>query len=74
MSHPKYKLTFLPLFEEDLKKITDYISTQLKNPDAALKFIDEVEKAINKRLENPFAFAPYQSSRNRPYPYFRIIE
>jgi len=27
----KYKLRFLPLFEEDLNRIVDYISLQLEN-------------------------------------------
>ena len=72
MNRQKYKLSFLPLFEEDLDEITDYISNHLQNPNAALRLIDDIEIAINKRLEAPLAFAPYQSSQNRPHPYYRI--
>lgn len=72
MSTQKYNLSFLPLFEEDLDEITDYIANHLHNPDAALRLIDDIEIAINKRLETPLAFAPYPSSKARPHPYYRI--
>ena len=45
-----YNLTFLPLFEEDLNQIVDYISLQLKNPKAALQLADQVYTAIQERL------------------------
>ena len=68
----KYKLSFLPLFEADLIEITDYISNHLNNPEVALRLVDDIEIAINRRLETPLAFAPYPTSKNRPYPYYRI--
>ena len=37
MSMKKYKLSFLPLFEADLIEITDYITNNLNNPEAALR-------------------------------------
>jgi toxin ParE1/3/4 len=49
----KYKLRFLPLFEEDLNRIVDYISLQLENLVAAYSLVDDIHEAINKRL--PFA-------------------
>ncbi|MDY3983659.1 MAG: type II toxin-antitoxin system RelE/ParE family toxin [Veillonellaceae bacterium] len=72
MSKKKYKLSFLPLFEDDLNEITDYITNHLQNPNAALRLINDIEIAINKRLKTPLAFTPYQSAKNRPYPYYRI--
>ena len=72
MSMKKYKLSFLPLFEADLREITDYISNNLNNPEVALRLVDDIEIAINRRLEIPLAFAPYPTSKNRPYPYYRI--
>lgn len=72
MSIKKYKLSFLPLFEADLIEITDYISNNLNNPEVALRLVDDIEIAINRRLETPLAFAPYPTSKNRPYPYYRI--
>lgn len=72
MSTKKYKLSFLPLFESDLIEITDYITNNLNNPEVALRLVDDIEIAINRRLETPLAFTPYSSSKNRPYPYYRI--
>lgn len=72
MSVKRYKLSFLPLFESDLIEITDYITNNLNNPKVALRLVDNIEIAINRRLEIPLAFAPYQTSKNRPYPYYRI--
>ena len=72
MSMKKYKLSFLPLFEADLIEITDYISNNLNNPEVALRLVDDIEIEINRRLEIPLAFAPYPTSKNRPYPYYRI--
>ena len=72
MSMKKYKLSFLPLFEADLIEITDYITNNLNNPEVALRLVDDIEIAINRRLETPLAFASYPTSKNRPYPYYRI--
>ena len=33
---------------------------------------DDIELAIVKRLEMPLSFAPYQSSKIRNHPYYRI--
>jgi len=46
MKKQSYKLTFLPLFEEDLIAITDYIANMLNNPSAAHSLIDDIELAI----------------------------
>ena len=72
MNKQTFKLTFLPLFEEDLLEVTDYITNMLQNPSAAHRLIDDIELAIVKRLEMPLSFAPYQSSKIRNYPYYRI--
>ena len=72
MSVKRYKLSFLPLFEADLIEITDYITNNLNNSEAALRLVDDIEIAINRRLETPLAFAPYLSSKKRPYTYYRI--
>lgn len=45
----KYILRYLPLFEEDLREIVFYISHKLKNPEAADRLLDDVERAIKKR-------------------------
>lgn len=72
MNKQNYNLTFLPLFENDLLEITDYITNVLQNPDAAYRLVDDIESAIVKRLEAPLSFAPYPSSKIRKHPYYRI--
>ncbi len=72
MGKCSYKLTFLPLFKEDLLEVVDYISNTLQNPDAAHRLVDDVERAIVKRLEMPLAFAPYKSPKIRKHSYYRI--
>lgn len=42
MENKQHVLRILPLFEDDLNSIVDYISLQLHSPLAALSFIDEV--------------------------------
>ena len=72
MDGKRYKLSILPLFEDDLNEIVDYMAIQLQNPIAAENFVDAVEKAIEERLSCAEAFEPYHSSRERRYPYYRI--
>lgn len=72
MSHKNYKLSFLPMFEDDLNDVVDYITNTLKNPDAAYRLVDDIEFAIIKRLKMPLAFSPYQSSNHRKHSYYRI--
>lgn len=67
-----YELRFLPLFEEDLNEIVDYIAFNLKNPSAAKRLIEDVEKAIYKRLSCPLSFEAYHSANEHPYPYYQI--
>ena len=50
MDEKHYKLRFLPLFEDDLNGIVDYIAERPKNPQAAEAFVDDVERAIRERL------------------------
>ena len=72
MAEKHYKLHILPLFEDDLNKIVDYISIHLQNPIAAENFVDAVEMAIYERLSCAEAFEPYSSAKERRYPYYRI--
>lgn len=72
MDGRRYKLSILPLFEDDLNEIVDYITYRLRNPLAAEHLVDEVERAIEDRLDCAESFEPYPSSRERKYPYYRI--
>lgn len=72
MENKTYHLTFLPLFEDDLHEVVVYISQTLQNPSAAHRLVDDIEKAILKRLETPLLFPPIKSLKPRKYPYYRI--
>ena len=72
MDGKHYKLRYLPMFEEDLTRIIDYIALQLRNPIAAENLLDEVRAAIHERTACAEAFEPYHSKRDRQYPYYRI--
>ncbi len=72
MGERSYKLRYLPLFEEDLSEIVDYITYKLKNPQAANELINRIELAIMDRLKYPESFEPYHSAKSRKYPYYRI--
>jgi len=68
----EYRLSYVPTFEQDLEEVRDYIAIRLMNPSAALRLIEDTEKAIYNRLKNPLGFNPYKSSRTRKQPYYRI--
>jgi plasmid stabilization system protein ParE len=68
----RFTLRYLPLFEQDLAVVRDYIVLNLKNPSAALRLIEDTELAILKRLENPLGFVPFRSIRDRKQTYYRI--
>ena len=72
MENNCYQLRYLPIFEQDLFDTANYIANVLKNKEAAIRLIDDVEDAILTRLNNPLAFEPYESEKNRDYPYYRI--
>lgn len=72
MEEKRYKLRFLPLFEDDLNRAIDYIAFELENPEAAERLADCVQAAIRERLPYAEAFEAYPSTRERQYPYYRI--
>lgn len=63
MGNKIYHLRYLQIFEQDLINTASYITNVLKNEDAALRLIDDVEAAILERLNNPLAFEPYVSAK-----------
>ena len=68
----EYQLRYLPQFHKDLKHHAEYIAKKLKNPQAAIDLIDATDNAILERLPDAEAFEPYQSRKERRYPYYRI--
>lgn len=72
MNGKHYNLKILPLFEEKLQEIVDYIAYRLKNQIAAESFVDAVEAAIMERLTAPESFSPYLSKKDRSHVYYAI--
>ena len=68
----RYRLSYLPLFYEDLDEKVSYIAEKLKNPKAANDLLDKVEKAIMERLSMAESFEPYHTVQERRYSYYRI--
>ena len=68
----KYSLSYLPVFEDDMMAVYDYIANTLRNPDAAYNLLEETQKAILKRLDNPLISKPYHSLKDRRQPYYTI--
>ena len=68
----RFTLSYLPIFEQDIAEARDYIAFTLQNPAAALRLVDDTERAILKRLDNPLGFASYRSLIDRKHPYYRI--
>ena len=46
MENKSYQLRYLPIFETDLLSTVNYITNVLKNDDAALRLVDDIESAI----------------------------
>lgn len=72
MVHKHYKLSYLPIFYDDLLKTVNYIALKLKNKQAAEELLSLTESAIKERLIAPESFEKYQSIKKRKYPYYRI--
>ncbi|OPJ60665.1 type II toxin-antitoxin system RelE/ParE family toxin [Clostridium oryzae] len=72
MAPKKYKLSYLPLFYEDLLEAVNHIRLKLKNEQAAEELLNLAELAIRERLVAPEAFETFQSMKERKYPYYRI--
>lgn len=66
------KVRYLPLFNDDLINIINYISNILKNDNAAIKLLDKIEKAINERVKIADSFATFKSKKKRENVYYKL--
>ncbi|MCH4184964.1 MAG: type II toxin-antitoxin system RelE/ParE family toxin [Eggerthellaceae bacterium] len=64
-----FRLSYLPLFWDDLNDAVTYISEVLQAPRAAEKLIDEVESEVLAHRDAPGMAAVYKTTRERPLPY-----
>lgn len=67
-----YSLHYLPIAQQDLLEIVDYIQNNLQNPIAAENTLTKIESAILERLKSPESFAIWPSKKKRDFPYRRI--
>ena len=71
MASPKrYNLRYLPLFWDDLEQAAFYTRDVLKNPAAAERLVDQVERGVLDHLENPTIASVYKPGTARPHPYY----
>ena len=73
MLSKKYRLSYLPLFYEDLDERVTYIVEALRNPEATNDLLDKVEAAIMERFPVAESFEPYYSVRERKYHYYPYL-
>ncbi|SFR64463.1 type II toxin-antitoxin system RelE/ParE family toxin [Anaeromicropila populeti] len=72
MVQKQYRLSYLPLFYDDLLKAVNYIMLKLKNEQAAEELLNLTEMEIKERLNAPESFEKFQSMKERKHPYYRI--
>ncbi len=57
-----YEVIYLPTARKQLEDIVDYIAVELASPEAALDFIEEVNKAAKSLSEMPYRHPIYHTS------------
>ena len=67
----KYRIEYLPIAEEDLMDIFDYIKED--NPSAASDFVDKVDKNISKLSEFPLMGPAPNDDRLRRMGYRMLV-
>ena len=67
-----YKLSYLPLFWDDLNEAVSYIARVLGNVRAAEDLIDKTEATILGRLEDPCGGAVYHGRKARSDQHYWI--
>jgi len=67
-----YDVIYLPSAKQELDEIIDYISIELKAPEAALNFIDAVDDMAKRLTEMPYRH-PIYHSQFRPNSEIRFV-
>ncbi|MCL5780153.1 MAG: type II toxin-antitoxin system RelE/ParE family toxin [Firmicutes bacterium] len=55
-----YKVKYLPLAQNDLRNIIDYITDILKAPKAAMDLADALDTSISRLVQYPYSCRVYQ--------------
>lgn len=69
MERDNYNVIYSPMAKRDLTEIAKYIAFELYNPDAADRFLQEVDKAAEELKNFPLAGAVYNSKKSRKLQY-----
>ncbi|MCT2536707.1 type II toxin-antitoxin system RelE/ParE family toxin [Aquibacillus koreensis] len=56
-----YELQYLPLALKDLRGITDYITDTVRDPEAAMDFLNALNDSISMLQQFPYSYRIYQS-------------
>ena len=67
------KLIVSPLARADMREIGDYISHELRNPDAALRIIRRIHDTMSPLREFPDMGSPLLIAGNQSVPYRRLV-
>jgi len=68
-----YKLIVSTKSRKDINKITEYIINELKNPQAADRFLDDVAEKYEHIMENPHIYASCDNSNLKQLGYRKIV-
>lgn len=67
------KVEISPIARADLREIGDYISRELRNPDAALRVIQRFRKTVKPLAEFPEMGAPLLAAGKQSVPYRYLV-
>ncbi len=67
------KLSISPLARADMREIGDYISRELRNPDAALRQIRRFREALESLKQFPGSGAPLPAAGKQSVPYRYLV-
>jgi addiction module RelE/StbE family toxin len=68
-----YNLEFLPIAQQDMTEIVQYISRDLCNPMAANRLADDMIDAANRLCDFPYINAVHQTIKPLKHEYRKLI-
>lgn len=68
-----YNLVITQMAESELDDIVCYISDDLKNPPAAVSFLEQVENCYNHLVDNPFIYSLCDNPELKNKGYHKVV-
>lgn len=68
-----YNVQFLPIARDDLVEITEYISSELGSPDAAIRLAEKIVSTADSLSDFPYAYPVYVPVRPTFFEYRKIF-